>query len=128
MKRARRHRKENRAHSDTAAGLGAEPEFVPVIIVACFLQRRKVAQTVLSPELPRPFETTLASAARRFHGAAADGPAAISNFLVVHSSRLTGKILLLLAHRLAGGAAPREESGNLLQHGLFLPVTQLVSA
>ena len=85
-----------------------------------------MAQTWLRPELAGSLEATLALATSGFDRAAANRPAAISDGLVVHSPRLTSKIVLLLSHQLASLPPGSLERRNPLEHPAFLPVPQLM--
>src|SRR5467141_2311202 len=95
-----------------------------MVVVARLIQSAQVAQARLSPKLAWPFETALALATSRFDSTTSDRPAPISNFLVVHPSGLTRKIVLLLFHGLAPVAPRGLQSSNLLEHALLLSVSQ----
>ena len=94
--------------------------------MARFVQGAQITQTTCSPELSGSFEATLALAAGRLDRATPNRPAAICNSLVVHSPRLSGKIVLFPSYHLANRAARRFQPSDLLQYCLFLPVAQLM--
>jgi hypothetical protein len=59
---------------------------------------------------------------RRLDRPAANKPAPIGNFFVVHSPSVSSKVVLLPSDRLATLAAGRFESRDLLQHRPLSPV------
>src|SRR5512142_909218 len=87
-----------------------------------------MAQTSLRPELARSLEASLALPTSRFDRATANGPTAIRYRLVVHSPRLTGKIVLFLAHHLTQLPPGSLQRRNLLQHPALPPVPQPMQA
>src|SRR5712692_1001934 len=95
-----------------------------MVVVARFVQCAQVSQAQWSPELARSFKSTLALATSRFHRSTADRPAAVRNLFVVHSPRLSGKIVFLLSHCFTSLAAWRFKLRDLLQHALLLSMAQ----
>ena len=66
--------------------------------------------------------------ASRFDGPTPNGPAAIRNLLIVHTSGLAREIVLLFWEGLTRLASPWFEAGHLLQHRVFLPMAQLMQS
>src|SRR5438477_5899283 len=95
----------NRAHLDTTTRLGSQPEIIPVVISARLVQGTEVAKPGAGPGLAGPLESTLVLATTGFHWTAANRPASIGNFFVVHPLSLTSKIVPFLLHQLACLAA-----------------------
>jgi hypothetical protein len=97
-----------------------------VTVVAGFLQSTQVAQSGWSPELSGPFSATLPLAAGRFNGSAANGPTPISQGLIVHSSGMIAKIVLLTPDHFARLPASGRQGCYLPQHPFFFSMSQAV--
>src|SRR6185295_8252751 len=80
----------------------------------------------MSPKLPAPLESILVSAASGFNRSTANGPAAFSDLIVIHTPGLISKIVLLFANGFSVLASRHLQPGDLSQEPFFLAVAQLV--
>lgn len=86
-----------------------------------------MAQAGSGPELARAFAAALPLPTGRFHRAAANGPAPAGQRPVVHPAGVAGKVVLFAAHHFARGTFAARQGRDLRQHGLVLPVSQLMA-
>jgi hypothetical protein len=99
-----------------------------MIIMPRFVQSAEMAKASGSPKLTRPLEASLALIALGFNRPTANGPASISQFLVIHSALLLGEIIPFPAHDFPSLTTRHFELGDLFQHRLLLPMTQLMQS
>src|ERR1041385_5864863 len=98
------------------------------MIIASLNERAEISLAVFGPKLSGSFKPALALPTGRFGGTAANGPVSISNFLVVHSIGLMGKIDFLLLYDSASFTSWRFERCDLFENLCVLAMTQSVQA